>query len=315
MEIQIKNFKLGVFKNLMEQALIVDNQLMFEIGKDMIRSCSFSTTKSFMKLWTIPFETLIQKPEADDNEIESLDVIPDVEYDFPTFNMYILKGDLFKKFLSVQSADTADLIFTIQENNGKYTAANVTIIGKSEGANSLTTSFVLTTEELISNKVEDYSVIIRECTPDEGMFEFILSDKQIQEVKRLIKKLHKSSADNTAYLTFTIDSDNNKIIVNDKVFTVEFSIEDEVQKNIKFPEKSFKFNILKSDFIIIGNQTFSIYTDENNQKVIFGARYAGSIIWCLTSKIANVSDLNLDASIVDSTIDSIDLDDYDLDGI
>lgn len=315
MEIQIKNFKLGVFKNLMEQALIVDNQLMFEIGKDMIRSCSFSTTKSFMKLWTIPFETLIQKPEADGNEIESLDVIPNVEYDFPTFNMYILKGDLFKKFLSVQSADTADLIFTIQENNGKYTAANVTIIGKSEGANSLTTSFVLTTEELISNKVEDYSVIIRECTPDEGMFEFILSDKQIQEVKRLIKKLHKSSADNTAYLTFTIDSDNNKIIVNDKVFTVEFSIEDEVQKNIKFPEKSFKFNILKSDFIIIGNQTFSIYTDENNQKVIFGARYAGSIIWCLTSKIANVSDLNLDASIVDSTIDSIDLDDYDLDGI
>lgn len=315
MEIQIKNFKLGVFKNLMEQALIVDNQLMFEIGKDMIRSCSFSTTKSFMKLWTIPFETLIQKPEADGNEIESLDVIPDAEYDFPTFNMYILKGDLFKKFLSVQSADTADLIFTIQENNGKYTAANVTIIGKSEGANSLTTSFVLTTEELISNKVEDYSVIIRECTPDEDMFEFILSDKQIQEVKRLIKKLHKSSADNTAYLTFTIDSDNNKIIVNDKVFTVEFSIEDEVQKNIKFPEKSFKFNILKSDFIIIGNQTFSIYTDENNQKVIFGARYAGSIIWCLTSKIANVSDLNLDASIVDSTIDSIDLDDYDLDGI
>lgn len=315
MEIQIKNFKLGVFKNLMEQALIVDNQLMFEIGKDMIRSCSFSTTKSFMKLWTIPFETLIQKPEADGNEIESLDIIPDVEYDFPTFNMYILKGDLFKKFLSVQSADTADLIFTIQENNGKYTAANVTIIGKSEGANSLTTSFILTTEELISNKVEDYSVIIRECTPDEDMFEFILSDKQIQEVKRLIKKLHKSSADNTAYLTFTIDSENNKIIVNDKVFTVEFSIEDEVQKNIKFPEKSFKFNILKSDFIIIGNQTFSIYTDENNQKVIFGARYAGSIIWCLTSKIANVSDLNLDASIVDSTIDSIDLDDYDLDGI
>lgn len=315
MEIQIKNFKLGVFKNLMEQALIVDNQLMFEIGKDMIRSCSFSTTKSFMKLWTIPFETLIQKPEVDGNEIESLDIIPDVEYDFPTFNMYILKGDLFKKFLSVQSADTADLIFTIQENNGKYTAANVTIIGKSEGANSLTTSFVLTTEELISNKVEDYSVIIRECTPDEDMFEFILSDKQIQEVKRLIKKLHKSSADNTAYLTFTIDSENNKIIVNDKVFTVEFSIEDEVQKNIKFPEKSFKFNILKSDFIIIGNQTFSIYTDENNQKVIFGARYAGSIIWCLTSKIANVSDLNLDASIVDSTIDSIDLDDYDLDGI
>ncbi len=309
MEITIKNFRLNVFKNLMEQALIVDSQLMFEISPTMIRSCSFSETKSFMKLWMIPFKTLIVTPEKP--EVESLDDVEEEQnFDFPAFNMYILKGELFKKFLSVHSSDTVDLKFNLQEKDGKWQAANLVITGKSEGSNTLTTNFILTTEDLISNKIDDYSVIIKECTPDTTMFEFVLSDKQIQEIKRLIKKLHKSTADNTAYLTFTVDSENRKITVNDKVFTVDFYIDEEIQKDIQFPEQSFKFNILKSDFIITGNQTFSIYTEENNQKVIFGARYAGSIIWCLTTKIASGSELNLDASIVDSTIDSLDIDEY-----
>lgn len=308
MEIHIKNFRLNVFKNLMEQALIVDNQLMFEINKDMIRSCSFSETKSFIKLWMVPFKSLIVAPEKP--EVESLDDIDEQVLDFPTFDMYILKGELFKKFLSVHSSDTVDLTFNLQEKDGKWQAANLIISGKSEGSNTLTTNFILTTEELISNKIDDYSAVIKECTPDASMFEFVLSDKQIQEIKRLIKKLHKSTADNTAYLTFTVDSENRKIIVNDKVFTVDFYIDEEIQKNIEFPEKSFKFNILKSDFVIAGNQTFSIFTEEEIQKVIFGARYAGSIIWCVTTKIASGSELNLDASIVDSTIDNLDIDEY-----
>ena len=314
MEIKINNFRLNVFKNLMEQALIVDNQLMFEISKDMIRSCSFSETKSFMKLWMIPLKSLIVAPEKP--EVESLDDVPEEtqELDFPTFNMYVLKGELFKKFLSVHSSDTVDLTFNIVEKDGKWQAANLIITGESEGSNALTTNFILTTEDLITNKINDYSDVIKECTPNDSMFEFVLSDKQIQEIKRLIKKLHKSTADNTAYLTFNVDSENRKIIVNDKVFTIDFYIDEEIQKNIEFPENSFKFNILKSDFIIAGNQTFSIFTSENEQKVIFGARYAGSIIWCLTTKIASGSELNLDASIVDSTIDDLDIDDY-LDGI
>ena len=315
MEIKIKNFRLNVFKNLLEQSLIVDSQLMFEISPEMIRSCSFSQTKSFIKLWMIPFTNLICKPEkketSDVIDLDEPEVVEEEIPDFEKFNMYILKGELFKKFLSVYTSDTVDIIFNIQDVNGKKQAANLVITGKSEGSNLLTTNYVLTTEELITNKIDDYSSIIKECTPDDSMFEFVLSDKQIQEVKRLIKKLHKSNADNTTYLTFTVDSENQKIIVNDKVFTVEFDIDTEIQKSIEFPENSFKFNILKSDFIITGNQTFTIYTEENNQKVILGAHYAGSIIWCLTTKVTNVSDLNLDASIVDSTIDAIDALDID----
>ena len=299
MEIKIKNFRLNVFKNLLEQSLIVDSQLMFEISPEMIRSCSFSQTKSFIKLWMIPFTNLIYKPEkketSDVIDLDEPEVVEEEIPDFEKFNMYILKGELFKKFLSVYTSDTVDIIFNIQDVNGKKQAANLVITGKSEGSNLLTTNYVLTTEELITNKIDDYSSIIKECTPDDSMFEFVLSDKQIQEVKRLIKKLHKSNADNTTYLTFT----------------VEFDIDTEIQKSIEFPENSFKFNILKSDFIITGNQTFTIYTEENNQKVILGAHYAGSIIWCLTTKVTNVSDLNLDASIVDSTIDAIDALDID----
>lgn len=303
MEVKIKNFKLNVFRSLIEQSLIVDSQLIFEVSTDFVRSCSFSSTKSFMKLWTIPFESLISKPEKS----EEAELFPEKEekLEFPTFNMYILKGDLFKKFLSVHTSDTVDLTFNIQEGP-KCQASQIIISGKSESNNDLITNFILATEDLITNKIDDYSTIIKECTPDKNMFEFVMSDMQIQEVKRLIKKLHKSIADNTSYLTFTIDCENKKIVVNDKVFNVAFEINPELQQEIKFPSETFKFNILKSDFIITGNQTFSIYTDKENQKVIFGARYAGSLIWCLTTKISDSSDLNLDASVVDATIDSID---------
>lgn len=307
MEIKIKNFKLNVFRNLLEQSLIVDSQLMFEWSPEMIRSCSFSSTKSFIKLWLIPVESLIVKPESEEAEL-----IPQKEekLEFPNFNMYILKGDLFKKFLSVHTSDQVDLIFNIQEVNGKHFAANITIIGKSEGSNELTTNFTLTTEELISNSIDNYSDIIKECTPSKNMFEFVLSSTQIQEIKRLIKKLHKSSADNTVYLTFTVDSERKKIVVNDKVFRVEFDINPELQADVKFPEQSFKFNILKSDFIIAGNQSFSIYTNSEEAKVIFGARFGGGIIWCLSSKIPEQSDLNLDASVIDSTIDALNMEEY-----
>lgn len=304
MEIKISNFKLNVFRNLMEQSLIVDNQLMFEFSTDFVRSCSFSATKSFMKLWTSPLINFIQKSE----DSEELQEIPS----FDPFNMYILKGDLFKKFLSVHTSDTVDLIFTIVESeNKKNQAAAITIIGQSEGSNKLRTTFTLTTEELISNKIDDYAAVIKECTPSNDMCEFVLSDNQIQEIKRLIKKLHKSSADNTAYLSFKLDVENKKVVVNDKVFIVEFDINSETESKLLFPEKSFSFNILKSDFIITGNQTFTIFTNEQEQKVIFGARHAGAIIWCLSSKIEESNDLPFDSSVVDSTIDSIDnLDDY-----
>ena len=69
--IKISNFKLNIFRNLLEQSLIVDNQLMLEFNPEMIKACSFSNTKSFMKLWTIPLNNLIiNVDEKDSIELE-----------------------------------------------------------------------------------------------------------------------------------------------------------------------------------------------------------------------------------------------------
>lgn len=297
--VKIKNFKLNVFRNLLEQSLIVDNQLMLQFSPEIIQACSFSISKTFIKLWSIPINNLLISEEEDIIFKET----PIQKLDFPKFDFYILKGDLFRKYLSVHNADMVDLEFVLHFNNGKYQAANIIISGKSENNSPLVTNFILTTEDLISNKIQDYADIIHECTPTPKMVEFILTDIQIQEIKRLIKRLHKTTSDNTAFLTFTINKE--KIIVNDKIFTIDF-----INNNTSI-ENSFSFNILKSDFIIIGNHTFSIFTNEEEQKVIMGASFASSIIWCLSSKV-NENSINLDDSVMDSTIDSLDLSEYGL---
>lgn len=194
--IKINNFRLNIFRNLLDQSLIVDNQIMLEISSEMIKSCSFSFTKSFMKLWTIPLKTLIIVPEELGDEFEFpgvatgvvANIVKKVEtMSFPKFNLYILKGDLFKKFMSVHNTDMVDLEFTLHNVNDKWQAANITIRGKSENNSPLLTSFILTTEDLISNIIDDYALVLKECTPTPTMAEYILTDVQIQEVKRLIK--------------------------------------------------------------------------------------------------------------------------------
>lgn len=293
MEIKIKNFKLNVFRALMEQSLIVDNQLMFEFTPEMVRSCSFSNTKSFMKLWGAPLDTFLKTSEGSKET-----------YNFEPFNMYILKGDLFRKFLSVHTSETVDLTFNLitPDSGGKKQSASITVTGDADGSNKLRTTFVMTTDDLIVNKIDDYSRIIRECTPEEDMIEFDLTNEQIQEIKRLIKKLHKSSADNTPYLSIALDAENKKITVNDKVFVLEF----QCSETMKMPKESFNFNILKTDFIIAGNQNFSVFTNESTEKVIFGGRHAGAIIWCLGSKVKEDADVPFNSTAMDSTIESID---------
>jgi hypothetical protein len=300
--IQISNFRLNIFRKLLEQSLIVDNQLMLEFSDTIIRACSFSSTRSFMKLWSTPIDNLLNNESKTD--VIELDIVPKEKLSFPVFNFYILKGDLFHKYLSVHNTDMVDLEFILHKVDNKYQAANIIISGKSENNSPLVTTFILTTEELISNIITDYSLIINECTPQIDMVEFILTDIQIQEIKRLIKKLHKSTANNTAFLTFTIDVKENKIIVNDKVFTLSFQLIQKLQIT-----ENIVFNILKSDFIMTGNHTFSIFTNENDQKVILGAKFAGSIIWCLSSKV-NENTINIDDSAMEYAISSEDLSEY-----
>ena len=103
--VKIPNFKLNVFRKLIEQSLLVDTQLMLEITPQMIKSCSFSQTKSFMKLWTMLLNNLIVKPELETSgEVLTIEE-PENNLEFVPFNFYILKGDLFNKYVSVHTAD------------------------------------------------------------------------------------------------------------------------------------------------------------------------------------------------------------------
>ena len=303
--IKIPNFKLNIFQNLLKQSLLVDKQLMLEITPYMVKSCSFSPTKSFMKLWTTPLTNLIVKPEviysAESMVLESEN--NDVVFDFVPFNFYVLKGDLFSKYMSVHISDTVDLEFNIQVKNNKHQAASLKIFSKTEGNSPLATTLVLTTEDLITNKIDDYSQILNECSPSKNMTEFILTDKQMQEIKRLIKNLHKAVADNTAYLTFTIDGINKKINVNDKVFNIDFDCAFEAL------EQQISFNILKSDFLMTGNNSFSIFASTIDNKVIFGGKFANSLVWCLSTKISD-SVMDFNSSVIESTIDSLEIEEY-----
>lgn len=308
--IEIKNFNLVQFRRLLDNSLIVNKQVMLEFSGNMVKSCSLSPTKTFMKIWTIPLKSLIIKPE----KVESVDILDDSpkseEQDLskiPTFNIYILKGDLFKKYLSVHTSDTVTLSFDVVELNGEFQASVMKISGMSESNSPLTTKILLSTDEMISDKVTDYADIIKKCTPDSDMVKIILSDSQIQEVKRLIKNLNKSIVDNTSFLTFTINK--NKIVVNDKAFDVEFNIDEELATKCNLTkEQNFSFNILKSDFIMMGNHIFTFYTNKDSQKVIMSAQYAGSLIQCLATKIVQ-SNIDLDAQ-SDEIIDATDLDQY-----
>ena len=314
--IKISNFDLSKFGNLLNQSLMVTPQLMIEINDGMIKSCSFSQTKSFIKLWTIPMDSLIIKPVVD-NTIEMFEnLVVETKLDLENFNFYILKGDLFKRFITVHNQTKVDLEFSLELIDNKYQATTITIIGTSELGSSLKTTFTFTTEEMISNKIADYASILKECSPTEDMYEICLSDKQISETKSLIKKLHKSSIDNSAFLS--IYADANKIKINDKVFTVEFEIDQALKiksslnNKLLSGDESLSFNILKSDFIITGDHTFNIFAAEENEKVIIVGRYAGSIISCLTTKITDNSatddtDFGIDGS---DFLEDLQLQDY-----
>lgn len=313
--VKLENFRIDGFRNLLEQNLMVNNQLMLEFSSDMIKSCSFSASSSMMKLWSAPLVNFITKQkEVNENnvlDLDDLDSIVEKEpvFDFEKFNFYVLKGDYFKRFLSVFHGKSADI--EIHVNEEEHQASKIVVKGTTVNESYIEASFVLTTEEMITNKVEDYDKAIKGLTPKEGMSEFMLTEKSIQEIKKLVKDLHKSIPDNTGYLLFEIDSDNQLLTISDKVFKLKYDISlEEGSESLSKIEEDISFKILKSDFIIVGNHTF-IFNVSNNDKdnVIMRTNYSKSMIGCLISKVTNETDEE-QSDIVDSTIDAIDIDEY-----
>lgn len=309
--VKIPNFNLGIFRNLLDQNLTVNKNIMVEFSPELVKSCAMSASRSFMKLWTIPMANLIGSSSEDGEgviDIETLDTaeLPEELKNMPVFNFYIMKGDLFRKYISVHNSELVNLEFTLTDasNNGLQ-AATLTIYGKSELGSPLVTTFTLTTEEMIVDRIESYEPVIREVTPSEDMLEVVLSSVQLQEIKRLIKQLHKSSTENTAYITLTVSKD--KLNICDKVFNIDIPLNETLVAKVEEPTT---FNILKTDFLMLGNHTFTIYTAGDSQKVIFVTKFGEAMISGLSTKVSENADLGSADNEIDGVVDFEDLDEY-----
>lgn len=292
----IENFKITQFSNLLKESLMTNSSLMLNFSDGMIKSASFSKTKSLMKMWQIPISKLIN----DESELDSTLVTNKQNLEELDFNFYILKGELFMKFLDVFKSSTVTIEFTL--NNDQ--AVSVKFTGKTETKYYIETVFPLTHEEMIMNKVDDYSVVIDQCTPENDMFNVLFTQNYYQEIKKLVKNLHSIAVDNSAYLTFTITKDHIK--VNDNVFDVDFpNIE---YKNIG-DNDSISFNVLKSDFLLLGEHNFIIFTDNTSQKIIMNCSYNSSIICCVCTKVGN-QQIIIDED--DDELTAFDISNYDL---
>lgn len=300
--VKIPKVKFSVFTNLLEQSLLVTNQLMLQFDKNMIKSCSFSVTRSFIKLWTIKTTDLI----SEDVELS----------DFEPFNFYVLRGDSFKKEIQAHTSAEVDLEFKVFLKDGKFQAQSLKLTSELMDS-PFETNADLTTEDMITNKVDDYNKIISECTPDDSMSEIIITDKQIYGIKKQIKLLNKASAKNTSYLTFNYDNVEKTIQVKDKVFNIRgFKLPENIKEIVsKIPTEPYSFDILKSDFVKIGNHTFSIYTETESEKVILGTKHGKAIIWGLLTKVdkegaetANI--LQDDDGLDNFNLESLDIGEY-----
>lgn len=293
----INNFNLSLLKRLLKQSLIVNEQIMIEISDSMMKSVSFSGTKSLIKIWQLPIESFVDI-EAE-SEVDKSTYIQN--YD-GKFNLYILKGSLFLKYLDVFSMkNPCKLTIDIDKNTNQ--ATQLTIEGSSENGSKIKTNFVLTTEEMIVDKVEDYNFILKQCTPEKSYKQFSITEKQLTELKSLIKKLHKSIVNNSNYITFSFD-DNGNLNVFDKAFNIELEYDSKDVKNLEF-------KILKTDLLMFGEHSFVFYTDNNTPKVILGTNYGPAVVWCTSVKV--LEDVTTDEiDDINDIADSLDLEEYGL---
>lgn len=311
--VSLKNVDITIINNLLLQSLEVSPQLMFEFSPTILKSVNFSSTKTFIKFWTIEISKLIKSIEKE--PIEDLDLNDVMNIDSSsndlsnfneTFNFYLLKGDLLKSFLSVFKNDLIDIDFTlINGQDGKLQAQSITVKGLTESDKNLIAKLDLTTDDMITDKVSDYAQLLEICKPKSNMSEIVLTNNNLKELRRIISNMNKTISNNSSFVTFTIEDDLLK--VNDKVFDITF---DDLQIT---SQDNFSFNILKNDFKLIGNHSFKIFTGKDDKDIHFGAKFGNAIIWCLTSKPKNSEELMNETS--EDILSSDDINDYGLEDL
>lgn len=309
--VKIPNFNLAIFRQLLKQNLMVNDQIMIEFNKDFVRSCAISPKKTLMKLWMLPTKLfIVDEEKKDENGVIQMDDtvnVDEIVNNIPKFNFYILRGDLFKNYLIVHNSGTVDLEFEVRNDTTGSYAETIKINGQTENGNNITTIFTLTSEELILNKIDDYNELIKRCTPDDTLCDIIIEKEQMEEIKRLLKNLNQSSIDNSNYLTFTVVETvlGDRIKVNDKVFSVEFPLKSSSPEKLK--GQNLSFNMLKTDFIMTGDHNFNLYTKNDDEpRIVLYTKFGGAIIYGLATKITENNVLDNSASFDEVDLDRLD---------
>jgi uncharacterized UPF0146 family protein len=306
---------------------MVENQLVINFSDGMIRSTSMTVSHSLMKFWTAPIsafitsETELDRKKAatkveqpiinfDDDPIE--DTIPETEEDttdidakfkeVEAFDFYVSKGDVFRRFLSVFGSDSVNV--TIDIDRTKNVATDIIIEGQSVNGTNLTSKFNLSSEDIIMNKVSDYSKVIEELTPKPDMQQFLISVEETKEIKFLIKQLHNTNVQNTTYIKFYINAAEQYVELSDEVFKLRYSLRK--NEDIPLPTKDMTFNLFKTDLIAAGTHSFVFFsTDQKDDFVITNTHYKK----CLISTIMSKSyEKNTDNNLVSTDIANADFD-------
>lgn len=306
--VKIENFNIAAFRGFLDQNLMVNNEVIINFDKEMIKSVAITSSETCMKLWTVFMEGMLISAE-DNQTIMDFDIEPEKPKvdNFDPFNVYVLKGDSFKRYLSVYAPKPVTLEFNVVDSD----AADLTIYGESVAGTQLESKFILTESSYIKSQFSDYAAIIKAMSPTPDMKEIILSNDQIQEVKRLTKTLQKSDPRNTSYLTFEIIAEKKIVNIFDKVFKVTFPLS--AIEGIMNPERDLSFKVLKADFMVIGNHTFSIYVKEGSEEgVILNTKYKNSLIAAILQQVSSVN--NTDELTTEGDID-LNFDDVNMDDL
>jgi hypothetical protein len=341
-DLTLKNFNLSLFKSLIDESMIVNNQIVMSLSDKEVKCCAMSTDKTLMKMWSIELSKLLDVETAKPSKLSKLPTVEEIaEFDnifasnvedlgqptvtetemfpeavveqpkketpkFDEFDLFILRCEHFKKFLDVHSTENVTIDFNFQvSNDTRKRAAELIINSTIGGDGNLSTKYILSTDEMITVNINDLQKTIEKLEPTDKMYSVVLGASQIQTIRNMIKSLHKANPMNVPYLNFVIDPQKFIVTISDTVFNLDYKLASTNVKNL--PKTAQEFSIFKSDFASLGNHDFTIYVDENSSNL---ALFLNPVVKCIVTFLPEQQkkDAAIDNSI--NNVDDINIDDY-----
>ena len=286
-EIHVAGFNVAKLKTYVKQNLALDKKMIINFADDYVRSYALSPTQTMVKLWVLPTEELIRRPDREVlDETEERSVLIE-----NAFTLVIMRGDLFNKYISVFNDEDADVKFWISaDSQNRYMAHRIVVSGRTKYGTYLSIS-IDTSNDDSDEYHKDYNKLTSMVTPAEGSESFTLTSDNIIEIHQTIKSMHKAIADNSAFILFEYSKEREELTVSDLVFRLTYSLSIG-EDGYKLPSTDMKFGILKSDFVNIGTQSMTFSEKHEDQFIIANTNFKHSLIGICFSKVDLENALN-----------------------